>query len=227
MAKRIIFLTIGEAPRKDLQDIYEEYFSNVEGVEQIGLLDGLSHEEAVEKFGLTEKEKPSLTSRFIDGYQVIMSQSKVESKLQKMIDRLEQEGTEVIALLCTGEFKNLSTKKAELITAEEIVIPYIKESYSNQTIGVVNPLQRQIEDSKHKWQLKQASFFTAASPYNGKESEFISAANFFISKQVKVVVMDCIGYNKKMQSILKNQLNNIPIYLSNELLFKYIYNKFC
>lgn len=223
MTTQIVFVTIGESPRADLQAIYDDYFKGSDEVSQVGLLDGVSHQEADERFSVDDPDEAQLTSRFVDGYQVIMSQSKVERQLQLMINQLEAAKVEVIALLCTGNFEHLTAHHSTLITAEEVTIPYIKTHYPTQLVGIVNPLAKQIEDSKRKWELTDdQAVFTYASPYQVQVEEFDRAGEFLAEAGVKAVVMDCIGYNRDMQKMLEKHLGDTPIYLSNELLFQYI-----
>lgn len=228
MTSRIVFITIGEAPRKDLQAIYDDYFIGRREVKQIGLLDGLSHTEAEERFGLSEDAGTEmLTSRFIDGHQVVMAQDKVEARLQEMINQMETEGVALIGLLCTGDFKGLKAERVELQMAEAVVMPYMKEKYRGLKLGVLAPLNGQVAASRLKWQLPDdASVFTSASPYQFDEEELIEAARTFRESGVAAVVLDCIGYDRSMQQLLQAQLPGVPIYLSNEIFFKEVYEKY-
>lgn len=226
MKKQIVFLTIGEAPRLDLKETYDTYFEGMKEVSQIGLLDNLSHEAAETLLGKRATTHNILTSRFIDGYQIVMDHALVEAALQKRIDELESQGVTAVILMCTGSFDHLKSTDAVLIEAEKVTIPYVKEHYLSSKIGVLVPLETQVNDSHDKWQLGERVLIDYASPYNFDAKEFEKAANNFIQAGVSVIILDCIGYNMMMQRFMQEKVPGIDVILSNELLFDYVVKKF-
>lgn len=226
MENKIIFITIGEAPRLDLKETYDKFFKGQPNVQQVGVLNGLSHKQAEELLGVEAETTSVLTSRFIDGFQMVMDHDKVSARLQNIIDYQEKNGADVIVLLCTGAFPEITTQKAHLVEGESVSIPFVKENYPKQKVGVLVPLVSQVEDSHKKWQRKSETYFTAASPYNFNPEQFIEAADFFKQAAVEVIILDCIGFNEKMRQFLINKTNGIEVLLSNEILFKYIAQNF-
>lgn len=223
---RIVLLTIGEAPRSDIEDTYNKYFAENLSVSQCGILDDLTFEEAEMKFGNNDNIGEMLTSRFRDGQQIVMCHDKVEKQIQLLINELEMAGTEIIGLLCTGEFNQLSSSRLKIISAEEEIIPFIKKKYDNEKIGLITPLKVQIRFSIDKWNLGDRATFTHASPYQFDLNEFINAAQVMIENNVDVVILDCIGYSQKMKDILSELLPNQKIILSNDLFFKILKGKY-
>lgn len=219
--KNIVFITIGQAPRKDISKTYDKYFEGMDNVRQIGVLDGLTHDEAVSIVGAQPGEHV-LTSRLLSGKSIVMSQEKVEKRLQSIIDKLEESNVDVISILCTGSFENLHTRKAQLIEAEKITIPYSKIKFEGRKIGIMVPLKSQISDSKAKWNLGERCTMVSASPYMFDEQKFKEASLKLVRSGVDVIILDCMGYNSDIAGYISRYSHGIPVIQSNELFFKYI-----
>lgn len=222
---KIVFVTIGEAPRRDIEDSFQAFFKDSPNVSQIGVLDGLTPEEAVRQLQ-PQKQEEIVVSTFCSGQGIQMSKEKVQQRLQQKINSLEEQGVDVIIILCTAEFEKLVTKKAILIEPEEILLPYIHEKFGNQSLGVILPLRNQIEAARGKWRTKGMNpVFEAASPYDFSKKQFMEVGQLLQSEGVEIIVLDCMGYSRSMREFLMN-VTNIPVYQSNELLFEYVQTMF-
>ncbi len=222
--KKAAFITIGEAPRVDLADTYDLYFKDDKNVIQVGVLDGLNEKSATELYGAAEDESETLTSCLLNGDAVIMSRDKVERRVQELIEELEEKGFDLISILCTGTFPTLSAKRAELIEPEKKIIPLVKEKYPKGLIGVFVPLKQQLTNSENKWKLGERGRFVAASPYEYEEEVFRKAAFRLAEEGVQRIVLDCMGYNKKMKEVIA-EATGLPVIQSNEVLFQYVKEK--
>ena len=219
--KKVVFITIGEAPRKDIADSFDAFFKDSAYVSQAGVLNGLTVETAIPLLA-PQGEEEVVISTFCDGTSFTMSKQKVEQRLQEKIFELEQEGIEIIVVLCTAEFPHLKTNKALLIEPERVLLPFIKQKFQQQSLGVILPLENQIKAANQKWATHQLSpTFASASPYAFSELDFTKAAISLKEKQVEAIVLDCMGYSRTMRDFVARQ-SNLPVYQSNELLFEYI-----
>lgn len=219
--EKVVFVTIGEAPRLDLAKTFNRFFKDYEQVSQAGLLNGLTREEAEAKLSWTPASRATLTSRFVDGAAIVMDAAKVEAALQAKINQLEKQGTDIIVILCTGAFDNLRSN-VRLIEAEKVTIPLVKEQFPGKKVGIIVPLENQIEESRAKWDLGKQAAFVHASPYQYNPVTFIQAAEDLAAFGADVVVMDCMGYNEKMKAVIAPYLPDAEVSLSNELLFQYV-----
>lgn len=222
MKKSVVFLTIGEAPRTDLQQTFNRYFKGNSRVTQQGLLDGLSKEEAERQLGVEDKSSGTLTSRFVSGEFVIMGQEKVAQALQKKITDLENKGTDIIVILCTGSFDGLKVERAQLVEAETIIVPFVKEQFTEGTIGVLVPLKAQVQESMEKWALGKRGVFAAASPYAFTEEIFQQAVKKLVESNADVIILDCIGYNQNMKEFAEKFAGDTAVIQSNAVLFQYV-----
>ena len=123
MAQRVLgTLTIGQTPPPVIAPIIDRYLP--ERVRRIhrGLLDGLSQPDIEALYGI-EQGGPIPVTRLFDGSSVQLSGPKVERGVQVKLDALEQEGCEVILLLCTGRFRGLQCRQCWLLQPDEVIPP--------------------------------------------------------------------------------------------------------
>ena len=222
MIKQTVFVTIGEAPRTDLQKTFDRYFKGEERVRQDGLLNGLSKEEAEHCLGADGSSSATLTSRFVTGEAIVMDAAKVERALQHKITFLEKNGADLIVILCTGTFEQLKTENARLVEAEKITVPFVKEKSGNRKIGVMVPLEEQMEETAAKWVLGDQGAFAFASPYAFTEQGFQTAAKKLAATGSETIVLDCMGYSDEMKRFVEQATKGPEVIQSNEVLFQYV-----
>lgn len=211
-------LTIGQAPRTDIMPLLDEYLPR-DRVTHAGLLDGLTREQVEQRFAPEEGEDV-LVSRLLDGTQVRLASSRVEQALQLKIDWLESEGCETILLLCTGEFHHLKAKSAMLLEPDRIIPPLINGIVGSHQIGVVVPVAEQIKHQAGKWlKLVKPPCYATASPYQADEQTLKQAALSLKQQGAQVVVLDCIGYQRRHADIIQRHID-VPVLLSNALVVK-------
>ncbi len=211
-------LTIGQAPRTDIMPLLDEYLPR-EQVSHTGLLDGLTREQIELRFA-PEPGEDVLVSRLLDGTQVRLASSRVEPALQEKIDWLESEGCETILLLCTGEFHHLKAKNALLLEPDRIIPPLINGIVGSHQVGIVVPVTEQIEHQAGKWlKLAKKPCYATASPYLANEQTLIKAALSLKEQGAQVVLLDCIGYQRRHADIIQQHID-VPVLLSNSLVVK-------
>lgn len=218
MSASFATLTIGQAPRSDIMPLLSAYLPESSAT-HIGLLDGLSAEQVAARYAPQPGEK-RLVTRLLDGSQVTLAAARVEQGLQQKIRELERQGCEVILLLCTGEFGHLQAEQALLLEPDRIIPPLIAAIVSQHRVGIVVPVEEQINEQAGKWQqLATPPCFAVASPYLADEVRLEQAANALQQQGAEVVVLDCIGYHQRHRDFLQARLD-IPVLLSNVLVAK-------
>jgi len=96
------FLTIGQSPRTDVLSDIQEYLKGLEIVEA-GALDGLTRE-YIETNLAPRAGETLLVTRMRDGSEVIIAEERILPLMQERVRWLEEQGVEVIAVLCSGSF---------------------------------------------------------------------------------------------------------------------------
>ncbi|MCU5772070.1 AroM family protein [Erwiniaceae bacterium BAC15a-03b] len=218
MKQTLVTLTIGQSPRSDILPLLLEHMPE-EQIAHAGLLDGLTAAEVEQQFAPQADEK-ILVSRLQDGSQARLSAAKVEIGLQSKILALEEQGYQIILLLCTGEFGQLRASNALLLEPDRIIPPLIKSIVDSHQVGIVVPVQEQIREQASKWRhLSKVPCFAVASPYLSDDDTLSAAALSLKEQGADVVVLDCIGYHQYHRDFLQKLLE-IPVLLSNVLVAK-------
>jgi protein AroM len=208
---KVGLLTIGQSPREDIvQEIKPLLHPRIE-IRERGLLDDLSPEE-IERLKPNAGETP-LVTRLREGSQVELSEKKISSMLPKAIDSMQKEmKIRAVGVLCTHDFPK--TKFSIPVIFPFDYLKFLTYSVLNaKGLGVVVPLESQIEMTKEKW---KTSFVEAKSPYTAGKG-FEEIAKKFIAKKVDAVILDCIGYKIKDKQEIQSFLS-VPVLLPRIIL---------
>lgn len=216
--KTCALITIGQAPRVDIADVYDLYFKDQANIKQIGLLDSMTKEEIDQRYAWDHSTEV-LTTTLRDGSQVILDHQQVQADLLNKIESLKEASIDIATLLCTAEFPQLMLEGIQVIEPEEIIIPKLKSEFQLDKMGIIVPLEDQIASSSKKWGI-HPDHFAHASPYQFKEEAFKQAALNLSEKKLDVIVLDCMGYNLSMKVFLEELLPDLSIKLSNEIFFE-------
>lgn len=215
--RKIGTLTIGQAPRSDITPILEVALPCHVDCLHAGVLDGLDDAAIATRFA-PQPGDALLTSRLLDGRAVVMGKPAVGAALQQKIDWLEDQGCELIAILCTGEFHGLHSRKAWLIEPDQILPPTLNALVGSRRAGILVPLESQIASELEKWkEAKVTPVFAVASPYTASEEEVAAAARSLAEQGADVILTDCMGYTGWHQAICAREVT-LPVVLSNKLL---------
>ncbi len=72
-------------------------------------------------------------------------------------------------------------------------------------MGVIIPSLDQIRETEKKWDSTNfAVVVEAASPYTGTEREIIELAKKFRDLKVDLIILDCIGFNRRTKEVLRD-----------------------
>ena len=117
MRERVLgTVTIGQAPRPDVVPIIDRYVApQVRRIDR-GVLDGLSRAQIDSRYK-PEPGEPVPVTRLQDGCAVELSRARMRGGVQDRVAMLENDGCDVILLLCTGMFEGLECRRAWLIGA--------------------------------------------------------------------------------------------------------------
>lgn len=216
MTKKIVAaITIGQAPRTDITaDILPMLAQNVE-LREYGALDDYTIEEINEKFAPVGDEQV-LVSRMRDGSQAHFAQKYIVPLVQSKIDQAEDEGASIIVLFCTGAFPKFK-HKAIFLEPEEIFHSVAEKIASGTKIGVLVPMEDQVDFAKNLWQEQGADVeITYASPYLEFDN-ILKAAAFFKGKDLSFICTDCMGYSLEMKNAIQ-EITGLPVILPRTLI---------
>lgn len=218
MKKKLGVITIGQSPRTDVVPEMVEYLGkNVEVIEK-GALDGLSYEKILSFY--PKEDDYVLVSRLKDGTSVKMAKRYIIPRLQQCIHDLEEE-VHMILFICTGTFPEIFVSNKPIIYPQKILYSVTKNLINKGKLAVIIPDRDQINQSKRKWQETGLEInVVAASPYK-EEDEIEDAILKLKDVDFDLVVMDCIGYDRKMKKKIAYKLRK-PVILARTLVARVI-----
>lgn len=217
--KKVGFLTIGQSPRDDVLADIQPLLSPQPNILQAGALDNLNLRE-INKLAPTSNDF-SLITRLKRGNSVVVGRSKIIPFLQVKINELEAKGAEVIVLLCTENFPELTSKKSLILPFELMKKEIINFSPARAIVFV--PLKEQEDMAKKKWQSLQGKFLIAVlNPYE-KLNNFEKLVSYLASKKASLILFDCIGYPISLSQSIADKLG-VP-YLNPRLLIAHQVNQ--
>ncbi|MFQ9997600.1 MAG: AroM family protein [Anaerococcus obesiensis] len=216
--KKLLVITVGQAPRDDIMEEMYPYLKNFEVIQK-GALDGLT-KEYIEENLKGKKDDYLLVSKLTNGDHVKFSEEKIIGRIQKIIDEYDKK-VSYILILCTGHFNHKFNSKHEIIYPQNILKAVIKLILGKNHLMVINPSKDQIDQSKLFWSKHLENVDYYASPYKKDVKEFDQAIAYIKEKNPDLILLDCMGYRTKMKEYIKEKTGKSVI-LSNNLLGKVI-----
>jgi protein AroM len=211
---RIGAVTIGQAPRDDVvPELSRRLGRNVEIVQR-GALDGVSLD--LIRANPPASGETTLVSRLTAGTEVAVDKGFIVPRLQDQIRLLEEQGIQLILLLCTHKFEGLDSRASLLRPAA--ALERIVERSEVHRLGVFTPSEDQVAAQRIRWRgyASKGIRVASASPYLGG-TRIEEAAAALRDEGVDIAVMDCIGYTENMRSRAREILT-VPVYSATSAL---------
>ena len=157
-----------------------------------------------------------LVSRMRDGGQCVLAEQKILGAVTDTINRLAEDGCELVVLLCTGKFPKISCK-VPLITPYSLLHGVVGGIYDKgTTIGVVAPHPQQTEHAAGYWKDDGYNAVSASvSPYIG--GDMVEIINKLELAKPQVILLDCLGYSVEMKKEVKKVFSG-PVILPRTLI---------
>jgi protein AroM len=215
---KIGFVTIGQSPRTDIiPELTQDLPTNVEIV-QAGALDDLTMDEVARL--APRKGDYTLVTRMRDGSDVTIARKQIVPLVQKRLDEMSQGRVGAVALLCTGEFAVLKSK-IPLLEPDRLLDGVVPGIMRKGLLGVLVPSSSQLIQVKKRWsKFGLRPHVEPANPYKDL-SEIENAAARLAEVNPSLIVMDCMGYSKRMKEIVREHTQK-PIVLARSILAKII-----
>jgi len=218
-SKKIVgFITIGESPRTDItSEIKPLLGANIE-IMECGALDGLGKDEIKDL-----APRPGdyvLVTRLRDGTAVKLSRDKIVSRMQRCINNLETH-VDVIGLLCTGDFPELSSRKI-MIEPSRLIMNVVSSLSNIKRLGVIVHDEEQVRMEEERWgRIINDVIVVPVSAYLSTEDDFRRAAEYLRDSDVDLVILDSLGYNIKMKNIVR-EVSGKPVILPRTVMAEII-----
>ncbi len=203
MATEIGFVTIGQSPRDDIVPEIARILGPDMRILERGALDGCLKQE-IERLQPERGDFP-LVTRLRDGSAAVVGKKKITPLLEKKIKELADLDVRFIALLCTDDFSRLKLH-CNLLQPSKLLFHSVVSFLEKGTLGVFVPLEEQIQETQRKWKRTRLRVVVEAlNPYL-ESPEQDQAIERMRNKKVDLVVLDCIGYSRKIKKRIRHLL---------------------
>ncbi len=205
--KKAGFLTIGQSPRDDIIAEIQPLLSPGIEIYQAGALDDLNSKEI---FSLRpDQDDLPLITRLRDGKSVIIGRKKILPLLLNKINELKTKKIDLIVLLCTENFVEL-TSKGNLILPFELIKKEVI-NLSPAKVIVFIPLKEQKDGVREKWLcLQDEVSIEVLNPYE-KFNDLEKLASSLTYKMANLIIFDCFGYSISLSQRIAKRLGLPPI----------------
>jgi protein AroM len=216
MGKRLGLVTIGQTPRSDVvPEMAEVLGPDVEIVER-GALDGLDIA-AITALAPGPGDEV-LVTRLRGGASVFVAHHRVVPRVQACLTDLDRAGVGMSAVLCTGSFPGLAAA-APLLSPDRLLLGALGGLRWAGRLGVLVPSAGHVAHAQSRWRGHGFDPVLAVlSPYDGSAPGTLAlAAEALGGGEAGVVVLDCMGYRRKLKAELAALLG-VPVLQANLLL---------
>jgi protein AroM len=220
MSDRILgTLTIGQSPRPDVVPIIDRHVpAKIRRIHR-GALDGMTRAEIAAQFA-PDPGGAALITRLQDGGSIHLSRRRMREQVQLVLTELEDDGCDVILLLCTGTFAGLECRRAWLVEPDHIIPATVAGLVERRQLGILVPIAGQIVSEAGKWRpLARPPLFAAASPYGDDgDDAALDAGRGLQERGAEAILLDCIGFTERHRTMLAPL--GLPVILSNAVVAK-------
>ena len=211
-------LTLGQAPRPDIVPIIERHVPADSRLVHRGALDGFSRAEIAAQFA-PDPGEAALITRLQDGGAIHLSRRRMRERLQVVLHDLEDDGCDVILILCTGTFTGLGCRHAWLVEPDHLIPPFVAGLIARRQLGIIVPIPGQVTSEADKWRpLPRNPIFAVANPYDSGEAAVLDAGRTLQAKGAEAIFLDCIGFTDRHRDALGEL--GLPVILSNAVAAK-------
>jgi protein AroM len=210
-------VTAGQSPRDDVLPEILELLPPGTRVVVRGALDELGPRELDElrrgELGALAPlhDADVLVTRLRDGQEVTVGQSALLPLLQRAVDDVVQCGADLVAMLCTGSLAGLRCPRPALLPGP-LVRQLVLAVARSARLGVIVPAADQVPSAQADWSaVSDTLHVRAASPYGSVET-LASAAKELAGWHPDLVVLDCLGFSRSMQSLVRESVQ-VPVIL--------------
>jgi protein AroM len=188
--KKIGMLTIGQSPRDDLIPALMEILGDDIKIVEAGALDDLTIDD-LNRIDL-KPENYVLVSRMRNGKEIKITKKFVIPRMQKQLNRIEEQGVRLTVVMCTGKFPQFKSMGL-VVTPSEILKGIIEASLKVGKLAVVYPTAEQKQYAERDFGRTGITLYTdSVSPY---ESEDVEGLIQCLKKEdADLIFLNCFGF---------------------------------
>jgi protein AroM len=187
--EKVGILTIGQAPRPDLEAVFRRHLPGVELLVR-GALDHLTTP-AIDDLAASGGEYPLFTI-LRDGTTREISLHRLKPLLDDRVKQVAAEGASMAALMCAGNFPDLDSP-IPVLYPSRVLAAVVRGVCRGNRIGIVLPNAGQVDVAVAHW--REKGFEATAAVASPKEPAALpEAARALADPNLELIVLDCMGF---------------------------------
>ena len=212
---KVGLITVGQSPRSDVVPDMAAILGGDVEILEAGALDGLSREQIARL--APEGDDEIIVTRLADGTPVFVGKTKMIPTIEAKIAELEDRGTTLNVLLCTGAFPKLAARRP-FLEPQPLLLGLLRAMTFPGRLGVLTPSERHVPQTAARWRASGFDVHVAPlSPYEENEPAAVRRATDALrAGNAGLVVMDCIGFRRKTRDEIAH-LTGAPTLVANLL----------
>lgn len=143
--RRVASLTVGQTPRDDVLPDMLAQLPMVLDVQEFGALDGLGEQDIADL--APRAGEGSLVTRLRDGRDVVVSRQRVAERMESICRAINPRHFDLLIVLTTGLFREFESACPTVNAQRAMDSALGAMCAAGQTVGVVYPLRRQVEEN--------------------------------------------------------------------------------
>jgi len=210
MSRTLGILTVGQAPRDDIAGLFAAHAPAGTQLILRGALDGLSDAE-VDRL-LPESGPDTLYTRLRGGRDVKLSKKAVIERSPQALEKLRDDGCDVLVYACTGDFPAMPGDEGVLFPSR-VLNGLATGLLPRGRLGLLVPLAEQIGKLSSKWARPGLEVVAEALAPSAGAAEARQAADRLAARKPDLVAMDCMSYTPVTKGWVKEPLG-VPTLLA-------------
>ena len=210
MSRTLGIVTIGQAPRDDIAELFAAQAPEGTKVILRGALDGLSDAEVDALPPLNGAD--TLYTRLRGGRDVKISKQAVIARSPAALAKLRADGSNAIVYACTGEFPQMQGDENVLFPSR-LLAGLAQGLLPHGLLGLLVPFAEQGEKLAKKWARPGLDVVVEAVVPSAGRDEVAAAARRLGRHKPDLVVLDCMSYTPATKDAVKAEVN-VPTLLA-------------
>ena len=210
MTRMLGIVTIGQAPRDDIAELFAAQAPAGTKVVLRGALDGLSDAEVDALPPLNGAD--TLYTRLRGGRDVKISKQAVIDRSPAALAALRADGCDAIVYACTGEFPPMDGDENVLFPSR-VLAGLAHGLLPRGRLGLLVPFAEQGEKLAKKWARPGLDVFVEAVVPSAGREEVAIAARRLAGHRPNLVALDCMSYTPATKEAVKTELK-VPTLLA-------------
>lgn len=208
---RILFVTIGQSPRKEMLSDLTEGLALPAKIFEIGLLDGLSGSEIEDL--RAESEEVAVLARLANGVWEVVSRRKIANLAHEKIAAIGEREFDLVVLMSTGIFRDLESTCPTVNAQRAIDSAVISVAAQGDNVGIICPLYQQTQD----FDIPSLSLFETISRHapHANTQQLRKAAQAL--KDCAYIVLHSVGYTENDRDVVA-EVTGKPVILPRRII---------